>query len=282
MSLKNSCIGASEHCNENIIKIEKLKERKYMKMITVVKIWLFARCASIFGVVYSFQPTFVLNDFSPRNKCCTRSRTNRHMRMMCSDSEGFTRREIFSRTCSPALGMALSLLGQPLDANAAEAISRSDVTTTSNANAMLIPFSSVREQKVITLSNGLQVLLVNDKLSSQSKAALVVDGAGQFTDYDDLPGLAHLMEHMVLSSNRNSNFSKKGDLEEWLSDNGGASNAFTAYEQVSLLLRTVRGSYFFSDQSALNHCRHFQTDMLSFQLSTSYLSTSTRKILISL
>jgi hypothetical protein len=162
---------------------------------------------------------------------------------------GYTRRALFSRT-SPALAMALAVLGnEPLHAtanigiNAAEAMRPSDanaagVGSSTSFNTLSVPFSSVREQELITLSNGLEVLLVNDKLASQSTAALVVDGAGQFTDSEDLPGLAHLMEHMVLSSNSNSDSTfgrNKGDLEEWLGENGGASNAFTAYHQVSFV-----------------------------------------------
>ena len=163
--------------------------------------------------------------------------------------DGYTRRGFFSRT-SPALAMALAVLDhQPLHANAniginaAEAMRPSDanaagVGSSTSFNTLGVPFSSVREQELITLSNGLEVLLVNDKLASQSTAALVVDGAGQFTDSEDLPGLAHLMEHMVLSSNSNSDptFGRnKGDFEEWLGENGGASNAFTAYHQVSFV-----------------------------------------------
>lgn len=117
----------------------------------------------------------------------------------------------------------------------------------------IIPFSSVRQQKVITLSNGLKVLLVNDSKSSQSTASLIIHGPGQFEDPDDLPGAAHLMEHMIMSykvtesddPNANDNNSVRrrwmkksvnyeqldGDLEDWLSENGGASNAFTAYDE---------------------------------------------------
>lgn len=66
------------------------------------------------------------------------------------------------------------------------------------------PFSSVRRYKLVTLSNGLQVLLVSDKRSIPlASAALTIGGAGQFSDPDDLPGLAHLMEHMILSESKN-------------------------------------------------------------------------------
>ena len=139
------------------------------------------------------------------------------------------------RTMLALSSIALSLLEQPVNANAA-------AEPKYNPNISLydaIPFSSVRKQQVITLSNGLRVLMVNDKRASQSTAALVV-AAGQFQDFDDLPGTAHLMEHMVLSYNNNSGLRKQDDFENWLSENEGSSNAFTAYEQVRNNLNLIQ------------------------------------------
>jgi insulysin len=94
-----------------------------------------------------------------------------------------------------------------------------------------IPFSSTRQYNDITLSNGLQVLLVSDKSALRASAALTIRGAGQFSDPKELGGLAHLMEHMILSANSRKTLSRKAqDFEEWLSDFDGASNGFTAYE----------------------------------------------------
>jgi insulysin len=96
-----------------------------------------------------------------------------------------------------------------------------------------IPFSSRRQFREVVLNNGLRVLLVQDKQADRASAALSIDGAGQFSDPVDLPGLAHLMEHMTLSGRTSSSpFRKGGDFEEWLSDEDGASNAFTAYNMV--------------------------------------------------
>jgi len=213
---------------------------------------LFAVFTSNFMTVRSFQSSAVSSGCWPGNEYCTRTNSRIHI---CGDElhskdveqvevdanekglgnifhlhhESLNRRGFF-HSISLTLGMALAVLERPSNANGAEVTSEVDTSATTTSNAMFIPFSSVRDQKVITLSNGLQVLLVNDKLASQSKAALLVEGAGQFTEYDDLPGSAHLMEHMILSSNSNPKYSSKGDLEEWLNDNDGASNAFTAYD----------------------------------------------------
>jgi insulysin len=135
-------------------------------------------------------------------------------------------------------------------------------TTADNKNVIavplgpLAPFSSVRTYRNIELSNGLKVLLVQDKKALQSTAAICIDGAGQFNEPAEAAGLAHLMEHIVLSSSRSrgskkvlqrkarklwKNGSRKQsnereynsseeeeDFETWLSGNDGDSNAFTA------------------------------------------------------
>lgn len=137
-------------------------------------------------------------------------------------------------------------------------------TTADNKNVIavplgpLAPFSSVRTYRNIELSNGLKVLLVQDKRALQSTAAISIDGAGQFSEPEEIPGLAHLMEHIVLSSSRRRGSKKvlkrkarklwkngsskqkidtgyyssaneeEEDFETWLSENDGDSNAFTA------------------------------------------------------
>jgi hypothetical protein len=113
------------------------------------------------------------------------------------------------------------------------------------------PFSTTRAYRNIVLSNGLKVVLVKDSLVQRSSVALSIDGAGQFSEPSSVPGLAHLMEHIVLSSTRFSgkqrilerkarklwnNGQRRNDIvssgeeafEDWLSDNDGDSNAFTA------------------------------------------------------
>ena len=126
----------------------------------------------------------------------------------------------------------LTNLQQPSRANAAEGnvnvakdtIEASDLETLINT----IPFSSSRRYKAITLSNGMKVLLVNDRSQGKSSAALTIGGAGQFSDPQDLNGLAHLMEHMTLSYTR----PKGQDFDDWLDDQDGYSNGFTAYGKV--------------------------------------------------
>jgi hypothetical protein len=104
-------------------------------------------------------------------------------------------------------------------------------TTIASATPVTIPFASLRRYKCITLRNGLPVLLVSDKSVPYCQAAMAVP-AGQFYD-GTVPGLAHLMEHMLLSTPVTSSTRRSDvDLESWLTEHDGASNAFTANQRV--------------------------------------------------
>ncbi len=121
------------------------------------------------------------------------------------------------------------------------------VSSTAETSASLLtmdaePYSSVRKYKSLTLANGMRVLLVNDKYARQSSAALTINGAGQFSDPTYVNGLAHLMEHMVLSSRPG----KQGDdFQEWLEGDyaEGFSNGFTAYEKVCFHFTCATGVF---------------------------------------
>lgn len=92
------------------------------------------------------------------------------------------------------------------------------------------------------MPNGLRVLLVHDGGINRCCAALSIGNAGQFLDPHDLPGCAHLCEHMVLSSRSSGPSSASSsasstsarkrfdalDFEDWLDEFDGSSNGFTA------------------------------------------------------
>ena len=142
--------------------------------------------------------------------------------------EGSTRRE-FLRSPSYAASLASILASTGMDADAAMAAVDPGPTADSVVSAVP-PFPTRREYKHVILANGLRVLLVQDKGPFPSCAALSVGASGQFFDDPDLPGSAHLMEHLILSG-RPSIGSKgawKEDFEDWLEDYDGSSNGFTA------------------------------------------------------
>ncbi|KDQ10557.1 hypothetical protein BOTBODRAFT_36079 [Botryobasidium botryosum FD-172 SS1] len=82
-----------------------------------------------------------------------------------------------------------------------------------------------REYRLIKLHNGLQALLVADKTSDKAAASLSV-GVGHLSDPDDMPGLAHYCEHLLFMGTKQ--FPKENDYSEFISANGGRSNAYTA------------------------------------------------------
>lgn len=132
------------------------------------------------------------------------------------------------RAFMAASSLSTAMLGEnalhPSQAVAQE-YDNSVLTATTYSEAPVIPFSTRRKYRHITLENGLRVLLVQDNQESRASVALSVGGAGQFQEDVDVGGLAHLLEHMVSSASPR-------DFEEWLADVEGASNAFTAPSMV--------------------------------------------------
>jgi insulysin len=132
------------------------------------------------------------------------------------NNEEWSRRDFVTASSLAAAMVQMDFL--PGDAKAANAAG-----TTPLGVPPTIPFSTRRDYKHILLSNGLRVLLVSDKKTLIASAALSIGGAGQFQEDAEIGGLAHLTEHMVCSTS---------NLEDWVSDREGASNAFTAPNMV--------------------------------------------------
>lgn len=87
----------------------------------------------------------------------------------------------------------------------------------------LPPSHSTRSYQVVSFPCGLQCLLISDPSSHLFSAAMTVDG-GHFLDPDNIPGLAHLCEHLVVGA-------KSTGLYLDVSRAGGISNAFTSSTQ---------------------------------------------------
>ncbi|KAG0170307.1 Insulinase (Peptidase M16) [Apophysomyces sp. BC1034] len=88
-----------------------------------------------------------------------------------------------------------------------------------------------REYRLIKLvNNNLQVLLVHDKDTDKSSAALDVH-VGHLCDPDDLQGLAHFCEHLLFMGTEK--YPKENDYNQYLSEHSGFSNAFTGVENTN-------------------------------------------------
>ncbi|MEW6989486.1 insulinase family protein [Colwelliaceae bacterium 6441] len=78
-----------------------------------------------------------------------------------------------------------------------------------------------------TLNNGLRVLLVHNKETQKSAAALAVN-VGHFSDPLDRQGLAHFLEHMLFLGTKK--YPDGSEYQKYISQYGGNNNAWTATE----------------------------------------------------
>eukprot|EP00798_Chlamydomonas_sp_ICE-L_P025195 gene25195-10835_t len=96
------------------------------------------------------------------------------------------------------------------------------------------PKSDPREYGFTRLANGARILLVQDPEAVFAAACANVQ-AGYFDDPDDVPGLAHYLEHAVhLGSER---YPDEKEYKAFLSQHGGASNASTSMVHTSFYLK---------------------------------------------
>lgn len=92
---------------------------------------------------------------------------------------------------------------------------------------MVLNKSSVddREYRIVVLGNQLEVLLVHDAFADKASAAIDV-GVGNFNDDNDLPGVAHAVEHLLFMGTKK--FPQENAYNQFLASNSGDSNAYTA------------------------------------------------------
>ena len=89
-----------------------------------------------------------------------------------------------------------------------------------------------REQRVITLENGLDVLLISDPDLQQSAAALAVE-VGSLEDPWEHLGMAHFLEHMLFLGTEK--YPDEAEYGAYLRGNGGYSNAYTSSDHTNYL-----------------------------------------------
>ena len=92
---------------------------------------------------------------------------------------------------------------------------------------MEVPQQDKREYEALTLSNGLDCLLIHDATADKAAAGVSVC-VGQLQDPAKLPGLAHLVEHMLFLGTKA--FPVENEYDQYLSRHGGHSNAYTDLE----------------------------------------------------
>ena len=92
--------------------------------------------------------------------------------------------------------------------------------------------SDQREYNIFTLKNGIDVITVSDPDLVTSAATLSV-GVGAFQDPEDAQGIAHFLEHMLFMGSKK--FPEPNEYMQFIQENGGDTNAFTAAEQTTYL-----------------------------------------------
>ena len=113
------------------------------------------------------------------------------------------------------LTLTISML-LPMLANAQESVNKSPADN--------------REYNIFTLKNGIDVITVSDPELATSAATLSV-GVGAFQDPENAQGIAHFLEHMLFMGSKK--FPSPNEYMEFIQQNGGETNAFTAAEQTT-------------------------------------------------
>ncbi|KAL1868234.1 hypothetical protein VTK73DRAFT_3761 [Phialemonium thermophilum] len=81
-----------------------------------------------------------------------------------------------------------------------------------------------RSYRVIRLPNQLEALIVHDPQTDKASAALDVN-VGSFCDEEDMPGMAHAVEHLLFMGTKK--YPVENAYAQYLSSHSGSSNAYT-------------------------------------------------------
>ncbi len=114
------------------------------------------------------------------------------------------------------------------------ALSLSGPLPASKAAMVQVPVPDKRIYEPVTMKNGLRILLISDPKASMAGVALAVE-AGSDQDPDKLPGLAHLLEHMLfLGWSQHPHASHFG---RFVDSHGGTMNGFTGAESTNFFFQ---------------------------------------------
>eukprot|EP01023_Acetabularia_acetabulum_P008968 TRINITY_DN13949_c2_g1_i1.p2 TRINITY_DN13949_c2_g1~~TRINITY_DN13949_c2_g1_i1.p2 ORF type:complete len:125 (-),score=24.72 TRINITY_DN13949_c2_g1_i1:272-646(-) len=94
-----------------------------------------------------------------------------------------------------------------------------------NGDCIHKPQIDTYNYRYFVLNNGLKCMLVNDPEADKAAACLDVQ-IGSLHEDEDVPGLAHFLEHMLFFASEK--YPKEDEYSQFVSDHGGYSNAYTA------------------------------------------------------
>ncbi len=120
---------------------------------------------------------------------------------------------------------------------------------------VLTPSLEKRKTAKLKLENGLQVYLISDPDIDQSAASMTVE-AGSWNDPEEYPGMAHFLEHMLFMGNKA--YPDESEYAQYIQDNGGILNAFTAPDRTVYMFSINNSAY----EGGLDRFSHFFIDPL--------------------
>ncbi|MCJ1246816.1 Insulinase (Peptidase M16) [Trapelia coarctata] len=106
------------------------------------------------------------------------------------------------------------------------------------------PLLDVRSYRVIRLPNKLEALLVHDPETDKASASVNVK-VGSFSDADDMPGMAHAVEHLLFMGTKK--YPKENAYSQYLTAHSGYSNAYTASTETNYFFEVGASSQSDSD-----------------------------------
>ncbi|KAL8667886.1 MAG: hypothetical protein Q9202_000351 [Teloschistes flavicans] len=109
-----------------------------------------------------------------------------------------------------------------------------------------------RSYRVVRLPNRLEALLVHDPDTDKASASVNVN-VGSFSDADDMPGMAHAVEHLLFMGTEK--YPVENDYSQYLSANSGYSNAYTSSTETNYFFEVAASSSQHSDATTNGHVR---------------------------
>ncbi len=120
---------------------------------------------------------------------------------------------------------------------------------------ILTPSFAQRKTCKLRLKNGMEVFLISDPYAKQSGAALSVE-VGSWNDPKEYPGMAHFLEHMLFMGTKA--FPEEADYVQYIRNNGGSYNAFTAPDRTVYMFAIDHNAY----PGGVDRFSHFFIDPL--------------------
>ena len=110
------------------------------------------------------------------------------------------------------------------------------------------PLLDNRSYRVVKLPNKLEALLVHDPDTDKASASVNVN-VGNFCDEEDMPGMAHAVEHLLFMGTKK--FPSENDYNVYLNAHSGYSNAYTAATETNYFFECAASAE--SDSPKLKH-----------------------------